>query len=51
MSIESSSEHRSVLRGGSWGVVPPSARVAFRFDSSPGNRYYFVGFRLMRRVS
>ena len=35
-----------VDRGGSWGGVPQSARVARRLYGVPGRRYYYLGFRL-----
>ena len=40
-----------VLRGGSWDV--PTAkyvRVAYRFKTTPGERYFGTGFRLARTV-
>ena len=37
-----------VIRGGSWDTSPGIARVAFRSRSAPGDRYYFLGFRLAR---
>lgn len=39
--------HR-VIRGGSWGSAARSLRSAFRDSVSPGLRYAFVGFRLVR---
>ena len=39
------------IRGGYWDNEPQNARVATRGSSSPGNRYYDLGFRLIRRVS
>jgi formylglycine-generating enzyme required for sulfatase activity len=41
---------RRVLRGGSWGDVSGFARVAYRYYFTPGNRYYGLGLRLMRRA-
>ena len=49
MSIESSSGPNRVLRGGSWSFDLQYARVAFRLGYPPGFRYYYLGFRLMRR--
>ena len=37
-----------VSRGGSWGSVPRSVRVAYRYDDGPGNRNYYLGVRLIR---
>ena len=37
-----------VSRGGSWGSVPRSVRVAYRYDDGPGNRNYYLGVRLLR---
>lgn len=34
-----------VLRGGSWGGIANSCRSSSRFDDSPGDRYYGIGFR------
>ena len=42
---------RCVARGGCWEDTPQFAQVAFRSGSTPGARYDYVGFRLMRRVS
>ncbi len=39
------SRSRKVLRGGSWYSRRDYARVAYRFSSDPGYRYYFIGFR------
>ena len=39
---------RRVLRGGGWGIDPRFARVAYRYDDGPGNRNYYLGFRLLR---
>ncbi len=36
-----------VIRGGSWGHDAEDCRVAFRSGFNPGNRDYFVGFRLV----
>ena len=41
-----SGEYR-VLRGGSWGSLDGSCRVANRNGSDPGSRYYDLGFRLV----
>ena len=40
-----------VTRGGSWGIVPLFARVAYRGSNPPRNSYDTRGFRLLRRVS
>jgi formylglycine-generating enzyme required for sulfatase activity len=39
---------RRVIRGGSWGDSPGDLRSAVRFDFSPGDRSYLIGFRLLR---
>lgn len=36
-----------VIRGGSWYVDARGVRSTNRLSSSPGNRYYFLGFRLV----
>ena len=36
-----------VLRGGSWYINAQNCRVAYRFISPPGNRYFHYGFRLV----
>jgi len=36
-----------VLRGGSWLDFASFVRAAFRNDFNPGNRYYFIGFRVV----
>ncbi len=36
-----------VLRGGSWFTDARSCRSAFRYGATPGNRYSYVGFRLV----
>jgi len=39
-----------VIRGGGWDLYARNLRSAFRLDSySPGNRFGFLGFRLVRR--
>lgn len=35
-------------RGGSWFVIADGTRSANRYDSTPDNRYYLIGFRLLR---
>jgi formylglycine-generating enzyme required for sulfatase activity len=37
-----------VLRGGSWRNGPTYCRVAYRIYSTPGHRYFNIGFRLAR---
>ena len=37
-----------VLRGGSWNYTPAEARVAKRHGNAPGDRYGFLGFRIVR---
>jgi formylglycine-generating enzyme required for sulfatase activity len=37
-----------VSRGGSWGVDPQRARVAFRYNFAPGVRLSYLGVRLLR---
>ena len=39
-----------VRRGGSWRYDPLSARVAIRYNNSPGNRYSDIGIRLVEVV-
>ena len=39
-----------VIRGGSWGRVPRSARVALRFYDAPGYRDVYLGLRLVEVV-
>jgi formylglycine-generating enzyme required for sulfatase activity len=50
--LQSSSKNdaktRRVIRGGSWNTDPPNSRSAFRFNLTPDNRNYFLGFRLSR---
>ena len=36
-----------VYRGGSWGISASDCRVAYRCDNSPGNRDFFLGFRVV----
>jgi formylglycine-generating enzyme required for sulfatase activity len=35
-----------VIRGGSWSDDPRGARSAYRSRDEPGNRYYYLGFRV-----
>ena len=37
-----------VLRGGCWDSLSDRCRSAFRFRSTPGRRYYDLGFRVLR---
>lgn len=39
-----------VVRGGSWGDEPGRLRGAARFGYFPGDRPYFLGFRLARTI-
>ena len=39
-----------VRRGGSWRYDPLSARVAIRYNNSPGNRYSDIGIRLVEVI-
>jgi formylglycine-generating enzyme required for sulfatase activity len=39
-----------VLRGGSWSIYPRDLHAAYRYSSSPGYRYKYVGFRLARTL-
>jgi formylglycine-generating enzyme required for sulfatase activity len=39
-----------VFRGGSWDDVPRGARVAYRTWDDPGDRYGFLGLRLVRSM-
>ena len=38
---------RRVLHGGGWDYSAESCRAAYRGDFNPGNRYNFIGFRLV----
>jgi len=42
----SSGSHR-VFRGGCWDGIAISCRSAYRYSYPPGNRYNFIGFRLV----
>ena len=37
-----------VRRGGGWRSIAGIVRSAYRYRSSPGHRYYYIGFRLVR---
>jgi len=37
-----------VMRGGSWDFTAGRARSAFRNSDAPGDRYHYLGFRLVR---
>jgi len=37
-----------VIRGGCWSVAPVFARSAFRFNVSPVDRHFILGFRVVR---
>jgi formylglycine-generating enzyme required for sulfatase activity len=39
-----------VSRGGSWSYDARYARAAYRHDRDPGNRFYYIGFRLARSL-
>ena len=45
---ESGSGSGRVLRGGGWGFGAANCRSAVRYFDDPGNRYDYVGFRLLR---
>jgi len=45
-----SDDRSRLLRGGSWRSNPRSCRSAFRFRFYPGNRFYFIGFRVVCSV-
>lgn len=47
-SLWSPSNSSRVLRGGSWNYNAQYLRSANRFNDSPGNSDYYVGFRLVR---
>lgn len=47
---EPASESLRVNRGSSWLNVPQFARVARRFNDTPGLRYNSLGFRLVEEV-
>ncbi len=47
---ENESSSRRVLRGGSWCNVAGGCRSAVRGSGVPVNRYYDLGFRLLRAV-
>jgi formylglycine-generating enzyme required for sulfatase activity len=42
-----SSGSSRVLRGGSWSLVPRSVRCAYRYDGTPDNRFFNLGFRVV----
>jgi formylglycine-generating enzyme required for sulfatase activity len=44
-------ESRRVLRGGSWINYPDNTRAANRNRYNPVDRYYYIGFRVVRRVA
>ena len=46
---EVSGTQARVLRGGSWLFSPWNCRAAHRFDSGPGIRYWYGGFRVFVR--
>jgi len=39
-----------VLRGGSWDDYPGALRAALRGGDQPDNHYFFVGFRVMKKL-
>jgi len=45
------SGYSRVLRGGGWFNSPVGARVAFRTYDTPSDRYYDLGFRLVRTIT
>jgi formylglycine-generating enzyme required for sulfatase activity len=46
-----SSGSTRVIRGGSWGSSARGLRSAYRRGYSPSNRYYVLGFRLVRTIN
>ncbi|CAN2048739.1 formylglycine-generating enzyme [Candidatus Magnetomoraceae bacterium gMMP-13] len=46
--IYANSGSNRVIRGGSWDDYPRYVRCANRYCRSPGYRYYYLGFRLVR---
>jgi formylglycine-generating enzyme required for sulfatase activity len=40
----------SYVRGGSWNFDAEFCRVAYRYRSSPVNRNYSVGFRIIKLI-
>ena len=48
--IQPSGQESRVLRGGSWNLDPEYARAGYRHYDPPGYRYYYIGFRVVRRV-
>ncbi len=42
---------RRVVRGGSWGIVPPDLRSAYRLANTPDNRVNDLGFRVGRTLT
>ncbi|MEM9807160.1 MAG: formylglycine-generating enzyme family protein, partial [Cyanobacteria bacterium P01_D01_bin.56] len=45
--IQGGDSNRRVLRGGSWHLNPRFCRSACRFDITPGDRYFNLGFRVV----
>ena len=39
-----------VIRGGSWGISAFNCRTAFRYSYAPDFRYYYMGFRLTKKL-
>ena len=48
---EASDDSGRAVRGGSWDLSPGSLRAAERGSSTPGDRSYYLGFRVARTVS
>jgi formylglycine-generating enzyme required for sulfatase activity len=44
---EGGNQDRRVIRGGAWYLTPRNCRSAYRFNDTPVNRNYFIGFRVV----
>jgi formylglycine-generating enzyme required for sulfatase activity len=45
--IEGGDSSYRVVRGGSWSDIPRNCRSAYRGRNTPGNRNYYIGFRVV----